>query len=80
MEKLLQYILGGICENPESITIEKHEDEDFVTFVVIAPEEEIGKIIGRGGRNIKAMQSLLSVPAKRENKRISIKVEPTEKI
>jgi len=78
MEKLLRYILEGICDDPSEITIEKNEEAELVQFVVKVSTDDVGKVIGKAGRNIKAIQSLLSIPARRENKKVAIKIDAPE--
>lgn len=85
MEELLRYILEGIASKPEEINIESKEDGDLVTYYIEASEEDTGRIIGREGRTIKAIQTILTIPARKQDKRIFLKVgreeeEETEEI
>jgi len=75
MLELLHYIIAQIVSDPKSVKIDtQEEDKDNITFMLNLPEEERGVIIGKGGMNIRAIRNILSIIAKRENKRVYIKV------
>ena len=75
MLELLHYIVSKIVEDPSSVTITQDvKDDGEIVFNLQLPEEERGKIIGKGGMNIKSIRNIISIIAKRENKRVYIKV------
>jgi len=75
MLELLHYIISQIVTDPKSVKIEvEEEDKDNIVFMLNLPEEERGMVIGKGGMNIRAIRNILSIIAKRENKRVYIKV------
>ncbi len=74
MQKLLEYILIETFDNKE-ITVTMDDDGGNVTLTIHAPQEEIGKIIGKSGKVINAMKQLVKIQAIKENKRVEINVE-----
>lgn len=75
MVELLHYIISQIVSDPKSVKIETiEEDQENITFMLYLPEEERGVVIGKNGMNIRAIRNILSIIAKRENKRVYIKV------
>ncbi len=75
MKDLLEYILKNIVDN-DKITVREDEEEDGnVILTITAPQDEIGRIIGKGGKVINAMKQLVKIQAIKENKRIEINVE-----
>jgi len=74
MQKLLEYILDSMFSNPE-ITVSMDEDEGNITLTIHAPQDEIGKIIGKGGKVINAIKQIIKIQAIKENKRVEINVE-----
>ena len=75
MLELLHYLVSKIVETPDAVKIEaKEEGEGSLVFYVEVPEEQRGVIIGKQGMNIKALRNILSIIAKRENKRVYIKI------
>jgi predicted RNA-binding protein YlqC (UPF0109 family) len=75
MEELLKYILVNLCDQKDSIKIDKNEEGDsFITFNLEVAEEDKGRVIGKGGQNIKAIRSLLTIIGIKENKKVLVKV------
>lgn len=74
MKKLLEHILEQMYGNPD-ITVSESEDEGSIILVIHAPQEEIGRIIGKGGKVINAMKQIVKILAIKENKRVEINVE-----
>ena len=77
MKELLEYILASIIDNKE-ITVSESEDEGSIILTIHAPQEEIGRIIGKGGKVINAMKQLVKIQAIKENLRVEINVEENE--
>jgi len=74
MLELLNYILTNIVSDPQTVKIDKEENANEVTFMVNIPQEERGVVIGKSGRNINAIRNLVSIIARRENKKVYIKI------
>lgn len=74
MQELLEYILTATIGNPE-ITVTSGEEEGSTILTIHAPQEEIGRIIGKGGKVINAMKQLVKIQAIKENVRVEINVE-----
>ncbi len=75
MLELLHYLISKIVDTPEEVKIEtKEEEPGNFTFYVEVPREQRGVVIGKQGMNIKALRNILSIIAKRENKRVYIKI------
>lgn len=75
MKEILHYILSKIVADPDQIEIieEVNEEAEIVLNVKI-PETERGIVIGKGGKNIQSIRNIVSIIAKRENKKIRIKI------
>lgn len=74
MQKLLEYILESMFSNP-NITVSQSEEEGSVVLTIHAPQEEIGRIIGKGGKVINAIKQIIKIQAIKENTRVEINVE-----
>jgi predicted RNA-binding protein YlqC (UPF0109 family) len=72
MQDLLTYILDSIIEGEYTITEE--EDNGFIVYKINAPQDQIGRIIGKNGKTIHAIKTLLKVRAVRENIKIDIQI------
>ena len=75
MKDLIEYIAKSLVEKPEEIVISEEVAADGTVLVKLAAaQEDMGRIIGKQGRNAKAMRTLLNAKATRENKRASLQI------
>ena len=75
MKNLIEYIAKSLVEKPDEIIISEEVTEDGTVLVKLAAaQEDMGRIIGKQGRNAKAMRTLLNAKATRENKRASLQI------
>ncbi|OEU76353.1 MAG: RNA-binding protein [Desulfuromonadales bacterium C00003093] len=75
MKELIEYIAKSLVEKPDEIVISEEEAEDGTVLVKLAAaQEDMGRIIGKQGRNAKAMRTLLNAKATRENRRASLQI------
>ena len=75
MKDLIEYIAKSLVEKPDEIVISEEVAEDGTVLVKLAAaQEDMGRIIGKQGRNAKAMRTLLNAKATRESKRASLQI------
>jgi uncharacterized protein len=74
MKELLTFILTNALGPDVEFSVDQSEDEQGIVFSINLPEEQRGKVIGKGGRNIKAIRDIMNVIARRENKRVFLKI------
>lgn len=56
---LIEYIVTSLVDAPESVVIDESKDsQGFLLELRVAPDD-MGKIIGKGGRIAKAMRTVL---------------------
>lgn len=73
-EAFVRYILGQLVEDTTGFDIERIEDELGVLIKVHVPRPEMGKVIGKNGRHVEALKTLLKVVAAKHGGKCSIKV------
>lgn len=72
MKKLLEFIINSLVDKPEAVVIEEVETEDLTTFQIKLDSADIGKVIGKEGRIIKSIRTLLKTKALKENRKIQL--------
>ena len=73
MKELLLYIARNLVEHPEQVTVESFEGDPLVLELRVAPED-MGKVIGRGGRIAKEIRAILKSVAQRQGVRVSVEI------
>ena len=78
MEKIVEYIVKQLVDNKSSVNVTTTEvDGNFVITVKVA-KEELGRVVGHGGRNAQAIRILVhSLAAKNglDSRKYTIKFE-----
>jgi uncharacterized protein len=75
MEELLAYMARGLVDDPDAVSVDSFEEEDgTVVLELHVPEDEAGRLIGRRGRTISALRTVVKASATRANKRVMIDV------
>jgi len=74
MKELLTYIAKSLVDYPDDVRIEEKESGGSVIFEVRVAESDMGKIIGRQGRIIKEIRTLMKSVAQRQGKRVSVEI------
>lgn len=75
MKELIEYIAKSLVEKPDEVEISEEVAEDGSILVKLAAaQDDMGRIIGKQGRNAKAMRTLLNAKATREDCRASLQI------
>ncbi len=72
MQELLNLILKNIVTNPEAIQITMGEEEGREVYTITVDPADMGRVIGKSGKVIKAIRALAHVVAIRQGKRFRI--------
>jgi hypothetical protein len=73
-EALVRYLVEALIEKPESMSIERTQEGDSVRFEISLDPDDVGKVIGRGGRIIKAVRTLARAAGSTEGLRVDVDV------
>jgi uncharacterized protein len=68
---LIEKIAKWIVDAPDEVFVD-HLDDDVLELEVA--ENDVGKVIGRQGRNVRALRTLLSAAGVRTRKRYTLEV------
>ena len=71
---VLETILKSIVSNPEAVKIDRQIDERGVLLTVDVDPADMGHLIGRQGRTIQAIRTLIKIVGAKNQARINIKI------
>ncbi|MCH7553419.1 MAG: KH domain-containing protein [Chloroflexi bacterium] len=74
MKELIEYIAKTIADNPEQVSVTETEEDGRVIIRLEVATEDKGKIIGRQGRVVQAMRTLLRVAAVKQGTRVNLEI------
>jgi predicted RNA-binding protein YlqC (UPF0109 family) len=75
VEELLAYLARTLVDKPDEVYVEAFEEDDgTVVLELEVAEDETGKVIGRGGRTIAALRTVMKAAAVRHECRVLVDV------
>jgi predicted RNA-binding protein YlqC (UPF0109 family) len=74
MKDLIDYLLKSIVKKPQEVVVREIPGEGLTTLEIKADKEDYGQIIGKKGRIIKALQTLVQIRGIKEGKRYFLKL------
>lgn len=74
IEQLVRYLVTSLVDDPATVTISVTESDDAVTFEIAVQPDDVGKIIGRQGRIIKAIRTLARSAGTVGDKQVEVEV------
>jgi hypothetical protein len=77
MKDTLLFILQKLVDHPDDVRVEEQNDDSKIILTIHANQEDIGKIIGKSGRIIKALRDLIKLMATKQNSYVDIVIEET---
>jgi predicted RNA-binding protein YlqC (UPF0109 family) len=70
---MVEYIARSIAEKPDQVEISAFErGHGTLAIKIKMADEDMGRLIGRAGRNIEALRTLVRVASLRERKRVFV--------
>jgi predicted RNA-binding protein YlqC (UPF0109 family) len=72
---LVSYLVTNLVDDPDAVQIDVQQRGSMVQIQLRLPEQELGKVIGRGGRIAKAMRTALMIAGSRHHLRVSLDIE-----
>ena len=74
MKKALEYIISQIVDDPEKVIISEQEENGMINFSITVAPTDMGKIIGKNGKVIRAVRNVIKISAIKQNKKINVAI------
>ncbi len=74
LEDLLVFLARSLVDEPEKVEVECRETESRVDLTLRVAQGDMGKVIGRGGRIVKAIRTVMKAASVKANKRVNVEV------
>jgi len=74
MQAFLEYIVKGLVQNPDAVTVTPLERAGTTIYELRLDPGDVGKIIGRQGITINAIRSLLLAGSAKKGLRCAIEI------
>jgi predicted RNA-binding protein YlqC (UPF0109 family) len=75
VRELLEFLARSLVENPDQVQVSEVEEVDGeVVLELEVAEDDLGRVIGRGGRVANALRAVMKAAATREEKRVVVDI------
>jgi predicted RNA-binding protein YlqC (UPF0109 family) len=75
MRELLEFLARSLVEDPDAVSVTEVEEIDGeVVLELEVADDDLGRVIGRGGRVANALRSVMKAAATREEKRVVVDI------
>lgn len=74
LQDLLQTLAEALVDEPDKIEINPSEDGNTVVLELRVAEDDMGRVIGKGGRRAQAIRSIMKAKASRLNHRVAVNI------
>ncbi len=75
MQKLLEDIVKSIVDKPDEVKVNINESENTIVYELNVGDGDLGKVIGKKGKNVNSIRTLLSASnAKEGGKRAILEI------
>ncbi len=72
MRELVEFVCRALVEDPDSVQVEEVEENgDLVLEVTVGPDD-LGRLIGKGGRVANAIRTVAKAASTRSDKRVLV--------
>lgn len=70
----LEFVVSHLVDNPDDVRIETETSGRTTVFNLYVHPDDIGKIIGRGGRTARAIRTVVKTAAVREDRNAIVEI------
>ena len=74
MKDLIEYIAKSLVEHPEDVQVRQSGGGSRVRIELSVSKDDMGRVIGKGGKVANSIRTLLRVAAEREGKQATLDV------
>ena len=75
MKELIEYIVKELVDKPENVKVEQNvPDEKTFELKIEVDRSDIGKVVGKQGKNINALRIILTAVAAKKHHRATLQV------
>jgi predicted RNA-binding protein YlqC (UPF0109 family) len=72
--ELLAYLARELVDDPDAVRVESEDRDDVVVLHLYVAPDDVGKVIGRGGRIARALRTVVRASAVREDRRVLLEI------
>jgi uncharacterized protein len=72
--ELVEFLARSLVDDPDAVRVEREERDDALVLHLHVAPEDVGKVIGRQGRIVRALRAVVRAGGVRENRRVLLEI------
>lgn len=74
IQELVEYIAKALVDEPSQVNVRVTENQHSISVELQVAPTDIGRIIGKGGRVVNSLRTLVRIAAIRQGKRATLEI------
>ena len=74
LKDLIEYLARALVDHPDEVNVSEVAGEQTIVLELKVAKDDLGKVIGKQGRTVKAMRALLSAASAKLRKRADLEI------
>lgn len=74
MTELIELLVKALVEDPEAVKVEELEEDGDLVYEISVAEDDLGRVIGKGGRIANAIRTIAKAAAVRLDRRVIVDI------
>ena len=74
LKELVEFISKALVDEPESVEVAEIAGEQTIVLELRVAKTDLGKVIGKQGRTVKAMRAILNAASSKVRKRADLEI------
>ncbi len=74
MRELVELMVKSLVDDPDQARVNEVAGESIVVYEVSVAEDDLGKVIGKGGRIANAMRTIVKAAATKSDRKATVEI------
>ncbi|MEX0621165.1 MAG: KH domain-containing protein [Solirubrobacterales bacterium] len=74
MREMLLFLTQSLVEDRDAVQVEEIEEDGDLVYEITVNEDDLGRVIGKGGRVANALRTVAKAAAVREGRRVLVDI------
>jgi predicted RNA-binding protein YlqC (UPF0109 family) len=72
--ELIEFLVKALVEDPSAVVVEELEEDGDLVYEVTVADDDLGRVIGKGGRVANAIRTIAKAAAVRIDRRVIVDI------
>jgi uncharacterized protein len=72
MTELLEFLVKALVEDPAAVVVEELEEDGDLVYEITVADEDLGRVIGKGGRVANAIRTIAKAASTGSDRRVLV--------